>query len=159
MVCANNVCVDVGGGDDCNDPIVIMSLPYMNENDTSGFTHKHDGCLAGNPIAGIPNPDVVYMYTTTSQFQLVVEIKGADGANAQKSTLLSWDKNCPMLGTSCASTDFYTEPTAASPAPVKFCTSTNTTYYFIVDSTSFTDIGAYQLHVYKGSGNCSGAGN
>jgi hypothetical protein len=103
-------------------------------------------------------PDVVYKYTANKKIQLVVKITGPDGANANKSTLLTWDTNCPSNANSCQSKDFYADPDSSPPSSVSFCTDIGASYYFIVDSHSPFEVGPYQFHVKKGMAQCAGPG-
>ena len=132
------------GGESCDDPIEVGSLPATLTGDTSlGYTDKLSGAACTPDIGGAGQPDVIYALTPDTDgahtFDLDYQLLASPG-------VLYLLTDCADAGSCLAGKDFFPgAPINGGPLTVELVAGT--TYWVVVDSANNAEIGQYTLSI------------
>ena len=135
------VCVDViVAGDTCGDAIVVDSLPYTHDGDTTDASSDYDSGDCGLFFDGSASSDVVYAYTPDADGDFTVVL------NATHDSLLYVHSGTCGAGTCEGSAD---EIGGSQTETAIIAGTAGTTYYIFVDGYDDTtnEVGSYTLAI------------
>ena len=139
-------------GEDCTNPIVVNSLPYV----TTGNTNNaNDDYFASCPDYGNQGGanDIVYQFTNGAN-DIYVDISLCQDITDYDCQLYVFENNCSNNPVGCQE-DGCQSPNYSAPYNSKITAqlfNANTTYFIVVDGYSATSNGNYQLNINESIG-------
>ena len=139
-------------GEDCSNPIVVNSLPYV----TTGNTNNaNDDYFASCPDYGNQGGanDIVYQFTNGAN-DIYVDISLCQDITDYDCQLYVFENNCSNTPVGCQE-DGCQSPNYSAPYNSKITAqlfNANTTYFIVVDGYSATSNGNYQLNINESIG-------
>ena len=139
-------------GEDCSNPIIINSLPYINTGSTS---NANDDYFASCPDYGNQGGanDIVYEFTNGANDRYI-DLSLCDNITNYDCQLYVFKNNCNGNTVGCQE-DGCQSPNYSAPYNSKITAqflSANTTYYIVVDGYSASSNGDYQLNINESVG-------
>jgi hypothetical protein len=139
-------------GEDCSNPIIINSLPYINTGSTS---NANDDYFASCPDYGNQGGanDIVYEFTNGANDRYI-DLSLCDNITNYDCQLYIFENNCNGNTVGCQE-DGCQSPNYSAPYNSKITAqflSANTTYYIVVDGYSASSNGDYQLNINESVG-------
>ncbi len=141
--CSTVTCPLPVQGDVIEDPYIITSLPYVDANDTTGFTHDYDESCDG-PGSPIISPDVVYAYTPTADETVTFSMCDGTSSTFQARLYIYEDTEGNLFA---CSEDGDCPYWPYSPLLDAITLSAGHTYYIIVDGDRHNEEEPYTLNV------------
>ncbi|MDX9790307.1 MAG: GEVED domain-containing protein, partial [Candidatus Kapabacteria bacterium] len=133
-------------GEDCADPIVISSLPYLTTDDTANYTDNPN--IEGSPGAGcgstssyLNGNDVVYSYT--SDFDGIITVKMTP--TGAWSGIFAY-ADCADIGTNCIG---GVADSGSAERRFELNVENGETYYFVISTWASPQTVAYTLDITK----------
>ncbi|MFA7444823.1 MAG: GEVED domain-containing protein, partial [Flavobacteriaceae bacterium] len=131
-------------GDDCSDPIVIASLPYMTTDDTANYTDNpaiegSPGSSCGSTSSYLNGNDVVYSYTATFTGTIGVSIT----PTATYAGIFAYD-SCANIGVECLG---GVASSSASQKGFDLDVTEGSTYYFVISTWASPQTTGYVLEI------------
>ena len=139
-------------GEDCSNPIVVNSLPYIATGNTN---NANDDYFASCPDYGNQGGanDIVYQFTNGAN-DIYVDISLCQDITDYDCQLYVFENNCSNPPVGCQE-DGCQSPNYSAPYNSKITAqlfNANTTYYIVVDGYSATSNGNYQLNINESIG-------
>lgn len=139
-------------GEDCSNPIIINSLPYIN---TGSTLNANDDYFASCPDYGNQGGanDIVYEFTNGANDRYI-DLSLCDNITNYDCQLYVFENNCNGNTVGCQE-DGCQSPNYSAPYNSKITAqflSANTTYYIVVDGYSASSNGDYQLNINESVG-------
>ena len=139
-------------GEDCSNPIVVNSLPYVATGNTN---NANDDYFASCPDYGNQGGanDIVYQFTNGAN-DIYVDISLCQDITDYDCQLYVFENNCSNNPVGCQE-DGCQSPNYSAPYNSKITAqlfNANTTYFIVVDGYSATSNGNYQLNINESIG-------
>ena len=139
-------------GEDCTNPIVVNSLPYVATGNTN---NANDDYFASCPDYGNQGGanDIVYQFTNGAN-DIYVDISLCQDITDYDCQLYVFENNCSNNPVGCQE-DGCQSPNYSAPYNSKITAqlfNANTTYFIVVDGYSATSNGNYQLNINESIG-------
>jgi hypothetical protein len=139
-------------GEDCSNPILVNSLPYIASGNTNNANDDYSASCPDYGNQGGAN-DIVYQFTNGAN-DIYVDISLCQAITDYDCQLYVFENNCSSSPVGCQE-DGCQSPNYSAPYNSKITAqffNANTTYFIVVDGYSATSNGNYQLNINESIG-------
>ncbi|WP_299122378.1 choice-of-anchor J domain-containing protein [uncultured Winogradskyella sp.] len=128
-------------GDNCANPIVVMSLPYNTSDDTANYSNEYGNGDSSCSSFYLSGNDVVYTYTPSADMNIKLDLSGLSATYSGIHVLDS----CPTdVGANCVG---FAGNSASTDRSIDVSVVNGTTYFIVISTWAAPNSVAYTLDI------------